>query len=272
MSEFAALLENEIRRQKTTAKDMAGLMGIDASVISQFTNDTRASCRPDTLMKMVSGVSKDPAIQAELLQAYFRDQVIDRYKQWIKVELSSRSRESVKEEDGNYGSSPLADHTSAIKTLNLPNDVLRALTDIARAIPGRQKFRIVIEDLGEFAREDLLAEPLAGYSRKTPLVVTDIAGRVTSANPAFTRMCGHPLSKLLGEKPGALLQGPDTEPEIVRDFHRAIAAREPLDRIMTNYDAKRRRYKVHIQMTPIFDLSGQLTGFRAIERRLPAAK
>jgi hypothetical protein len=33
-----------------------------------------------------------------------------------------------------------------------------------------------------------------------------------------------------------------------------------------------RTYRAHIQMTPLFDRAGQLTGFRAIERKVPAAK
>jgi PAS domain S-box-containing protein len=272
MSEFSALLEKHTAG-KAGVKTLAAAMGVDPSMISLFTSGTKISCRPDTLMKMVTGVSKDPAIQAQLLQAYFRDQVIDLFKPWIRVEPQSarQADRATEEAAADYGN-PLAAHSSALKALRLPNDILRALTDIARAIPGRQKFRIVIEDLGEFAREDLLAEPPPGYSRKTPLVVTDIAGRVTSINSAFTRMCGYSEKDLLGKKPGAVLQGPATEPGIVAEFHDAIARRIPFDCTITNYHASGRTYRVHIQMTPLFDRAGQHTGFRAIERRLPARK
>lgn len=153
MSEFSSLLENHTEGQ--SVKDLAMAMGVDPSMISQFTSGTKISCRPDTLMKMVSGISPTPKVQAQLLEAYFRDQCTERYKPWISVRPLQKESGKTQETAPDYGD-PLGQLTRTLRDLRLANDVIRALEDIARAIPGRQKFRIVVEDLGTFAREDLL--------------------------------------------------------------------------------------------------------------------
>jgi hypothetical protein len=155
MSEFGTFLENESERQRRTAKAMAQDMGVPASMLSQFTSGEKQTCRPDSLMKIVSGISDEPAIQAALLQAYFRDQCTSQYKSWIRVTAPVNDGVARDEEPTNYGE-PISQHMLALRKLQLPNAIVRALTFIARAIPGRQKFRVVIEDLGTFANEELL--------------------------------------------------------------------------------------------------------------------
>jgi PAS domain S-box-containing protein len=98
-------------------------------------------------------------------------------------------------------------------------------------------------------------------------VQTDQEGRITSVNKAFEKMCGHSLAELKGKKPGAILQGPETEPEIVRDFRKAIRTRRPFECVMTNYDAKGKPYRVHIVMRPIFK-KNKLIGFEADEEKI----
>lgn len=101
------------------------------------------------------------------------------------------------------------------------------------------------------------------------VIVTDSAGLTTYANPAFTKMCGYPLEKLRGRKPGALLQGPETERDIIDEFSDAIAARRYFEcPSLTNYHADGTLYRVRIKMHPIFDSFSTLIEFRAIEEKL----
>jgi PAS domain S-box-containing protein len=101
------------------------------------------------------------------------------------------------------------------------------------------------------------------------VVVTDAAGLTTYANPAFIKMCGYPLEKLRGRKPGHLLQGPKTEKAVVAELRAAIADRRFLEvPSLTNYHADGLIYRVHIKLHPIFDPFSTLIQFRAIEEKL----
>lgn len=98
-------------------------------------------------------------------------------------------------------------------------------------------------------------------------VTTDPAGRITTVNRAFSKMCGYSLKELIGKKPGEILQGRATERDVIRDFRKAIRAVEPFTCTMSNYHKNGSLYHVHISMRPLFQ-GKTLTGFEALENRL----
>lgn len=160
MPEFSNLLE--AHSENRAVKDIAAKMGVDASMISQFTNGTKISCRPDTLMKMVTGISEDPQVQADLLRAYFRDQCTKRYKPWIKVEPTEgpyAAGEEVILCEGQAEVDFYVRYVQTMRDLKVPKKLMEALMLIARGAEGRHKFRVVIQDLAQFAAEELLEKP-----------------------------------------------------------------------------------------------------------------
>jgi len=100
------------------------------------------------------------------------------------------------------------------------------------------------------------------------MVTTDAEGKITDVNPAFVEMCGYSLGDLYGRKPGDVLQGPDTDRDVVDEFRRAIKERRPFQCDLTNYAKDGTEYRVHIEMFPIFDPAGRLANFKAIERKI----
>lgn len=157
MSEFGNFIAAQTKAQKITGRDLAARMGIDSTHFSQFLNGRRVSCNVETLMKMALGVSSDDAVRAGLLEAYFRDQCLDRFKTWVSVDPQREGAASVLRE-----AAPEPPYTPPIvlqrtvAELRLSYKVVEALIAIARAVPGRHKFRAVVEDLGRFAQTDLL--------------------------------------------------------------------------------------------------------------------
>lgn len=98
------------------------------------------------------------------------------------------------------------------------------------------------------------------------IVISDPEGRVTWMNPAFTRLCGYTLEEMQGQKPGHLLQGPDTDPEIVALLRQAIRQRVPITVELVNYHKSGAPYVVSISLTPLRNRAGKPTGFMAVER------
>ena len=102
------------------------------------------------------------------------------------------------------------------------------------------------------------------------VVITDAQDRVEWINQAFTRMCGYTLKDLKGQKPGALLQGPETDPEAARMLNQAIRRGRPVSVELVNYHKKKWPYSVWISLTPIKTRDGKITGFVSIERETTA--
>lgn len=101
------------------------------------------------------------------------------------------------------------------------------------------------------------------------LVVTNARGLVEWINPAFTIMCGYSLEELKGRKPGALLQGPETDPATVARIRSALLAREACRETILNYHKDGTRYRAEVNITPILDDTQSPLWFVARERRLP---
>jgi len=101
------------------------------------------------------------------------------------------------------------------------------------------------------------------------LVVANARGLVEWINPAFTALCGYSLEELKGRKPGALLQGPETDPATVARIRSALLAREACRETILNYHKDGTRYRAEVSITPILDDTRSPLWFVARERRLP---
>ena len=102
------------------------------------------------------------------------------------------------------------------------------------------------------------------------IILTDLHGRVTWTNPAFTRLSGYTLDDMRGQKPGHLLQGPDTDPESAELLHEAIRLRLPVTVELLNYRKTGEPYMVSISLSPLRNRAGRAIGFMAVERETSA--
>ncbi len=98
------------------------------------------------------------------------------------------------------------------------------------------------------------------------IILTDLHGRVTWLNPAFTRLSGYTLDDLRGQKPGRFLQGPETDPESASLLRHAIHLREAVNVELLNYRKDGEPYMVSISLSPLRNRAGRVTGFMAVER------
>ncbi|MEQ9208312.1 MAG: PAS domain-containing protein, partial [Pseudomonadales bacterium] len=105
---------------------------------------------------------------------------------------------------------------------------------------------------------------LLARSTTNGVVFTDRKGFLTWANEAFVKISGYPLSKLMGRKPGNLLQGEKSSPETVKHMADCIKAHSSFEVDVINYHQDGSEYLVHISCQPI-DKEDPQSGFIAIE-------
>jgi len=171
----------------------------------------------------------------------------------------------------------------------------------AMAAPEREAFEILLEaqpelrELVEGLREVVTAVTLAdarpvvapppalkarllGELERLPprpepagLVVTDARGRVEWVNPAFIAMCGHSLAELKGQKPGHVLQGPETDHAAVDRIRTALRTRQVCRETLVNYHKDGTKYRAEVRIAPILDDAGEPLWFVARERKLAEA-
>jgi PAS domain S-box-containing protein len=104
------------------------------------------------------------------------------------------------------------------------------------------------------------------------VVITDADGRVEWVNEGFTRITGYSLSELKGHRPGEILQGPLTDRAAVRKMHEALAAETGFTADVVNYTKAGKPYWISIEVQPLRDDQGVVTGYMGIESDITERK
>ena len=113
---------------------------------------------------------------------------------------------------------------------------------------------------------------LAASRTDNAVIITDAEVRIEWVNEGFTRMTGYSSEEVLGRKPGAFLQGPESDPATIALMRERNKAGVGFQSEVLNYDKWGRKYWVAIEVQPIRDESGQLTNFIAVESDITERK
>jgi PAS domain S-box-containing protein len=97
------------------------------------------------------------------------------------------------------------------------------------------------------------------------VIVTDAEERIQWVNQAFVRASGYELVEVLGRRPGEVLQGAATEPHERVRIRAALQRRERVVSELHNYRKNGECYLVRLEIDPLLDPEGRLTGFMAIQ-------
>ena len=115
---------------------------------------------------------------------------------------------------------------------------------------------------------------LALVARRTTnaVVITDAQRRITWVNEGFERITGYPAAEAIGQSPARLLQTPETDPATVRQLREALNAGSSFKGELLNRGKDGRLYWLAMEIQPLTDETGRLTGFMAIEQDVTERK
>jgi PAS domain S-box-containing protein len=119
---------------------------------------------------------------------------------------------------------------------------------------------------------ELLKLSLIAEHTSNAVIITDAQGRIEWVNDAFTKITEYTLDEVIGKKPGPLLQGNETDPAVGSFMREKVYSKEPFTVEILNYSKSGRKYWIHINAQPIFEASGQVTKFFAIETDITERK
>jgi PAS domain S-box-containing protein len=89
--------------------------------------------------------------------------------------------------------------------------------------------------------------------------------KIVFANEAVERITGYTPAELIGKTP-RILQGKDTDRNVLKEIRHALENRQPIRRHLINYGKDGSQYWIGVNLVPIFSPDGECTHFAAIER------
>jgi PAS domain S-box-containing protein len=104
------------------------------------------------------------------------------------------------------------------------------------------------------------------------VIITDQAGATTWVNQAFTRITGYTADEIIGQKPGNVLQGSNTDQESIQEMSKWLENREPFQLEILNYHKDGTPYWLDLRCSPLYDEDDDFVGYMAIEVDITAQK
>lgn len=104
------------------------------------------------------------------------------------------------------------------------------------------------------------------------VIITNKNGRIIWVNDAFEKLTGYKIDECYGKKPGAFVQGPETNPETIKKISRKLKEQEPFHEEILNYSKSGEKYWVKLDITPIFDKHNKLFRYVAIQEDITERK
>jgi methyl-accepting chemotaxis protein len=104
------------------------------------------------------------------------------------------------------------------------------------------------------------------------VVITGPEGLIQYANAGFSRLTGYSLDEAMGKKPGALLQGRNTDKATVARIRGELAQQRPFYEEILNYTKDGAPYWISLSINPVFDKAGKLDRFISIQANVSTTK
>ena len=115
------------------------------------------------------------------------------------------------------------------------------------------------------SREEATRLALVAENTTSAVIITTASGHVEWVNAGFTRITGYSMEDVLGKKPGELLQGRESDPEVIQRMKVALSNGLGFVETILNYAKDGHPYWVAIECQPLLNGEGNLSGFMAIE-------
>ncbi len=126
------------------------------------------------------------------------------------------------------------------------------------------------------AQKDFVAEieklSLVASKTNNAVVITDAEERIEWVNDGFMNLTGYLLSEVKGLTPGQFLQGPETNKVTVKRIAVKVRNRESFTEEILNYSKKGRKYWLRMDLSPVFDRTGELKHYISIQTDISAQK
>ncbi|MDB6114265.1 MAG: sensor hybrid histidine kinase [Lacunisphaera sp.] len=104
------------------------------------------------------------------------------------------------------------------------------------------------------------------------VLLADVQWRIEWINEGFTRLLGYTLGEVRGREPASFLPGPETDGAVLREIGTVLAASQAFKGEVLNYAKDGRKVWVEIEIQPLKDSAGTITGYMTLQLDITARR
>ena len=109
---------------------------------------------------------------------------------------------------------------------------------------------------------------LAASETTDTIVIANEFGEAVWANQAYLDLTGLNISEVLGQKPGYLCKGPETDVKVTSLMREAIKNKKSIKVTILNYNKKKEKYWFDLNITTVFDSQNNFINFVGVGRNV----
>ncbi|MFG6416833.1 CHASE domain-containing protein [Roseateles sp. DC23W] len=132
--------------------------------------------------------------------------------------------------------------------------------------------RMRAEHLARGMTADLARLAMVASRTTNAVIITDAQQRIVWVNEGFTRVTGYGTDEALGQRPHALLHSERTDADTWHGMQEAISVGLGCEAELEKRTKDGRDYWAEVEMQPLFNDAGELSGFLHIESDITARK
>ena len=109
---------------------------------------------------------------------------------------------------------------------------------------------------------------LAASETTDTIVITNENGKAVWANQAYLDLTGLSMEEIIGQKPGYLSKGPETDVQTSLLLREAIKNKENIKVTILNYNKKKEKYWFELNISTVFDSKNNFMNFVGVGRNV----
>ena len=109
---------------------------------------------------------------------------------------------------------------------------------------------------------------LAASETTDTIVIVNKEGTAVWANQAYLNLTGFNMEEIIGQKPGNLSKGPETDVQTILLMKKAIKNKESIKITILNYTKNKEKYWFELNITTVFDSQNKFINFIGVGRNV----
>lgn len=212
---------------------------------------------------------------AEKLWGYRKDEVLgNNVKMLVPQEIQSRHDDYVNA-NRQTGQDKIVGTSREVKIERKDGTCLWGQLSLSKIqLKDKTLYTAFVKDVTEEVHRRTEREMLSLVANETDnsVIITGPSGLIEYVNQGFERITGYSFEEVKGKKPGAILQGKDTDHETVQRIRNRIKQKKPFYDEILNYSKSSEPYWISLSINPVFSEQGELKNFISIQANITQVK